>query len=515
MTVIVRSISSTLDQDLQRLWISVELSTGATLKVAFPIAHVSLLFDDAMAKMGYCGDPICGSVVTADSFGKNLFRMLNHPNAQSSRIARNVWNATHARLISDAMHYGSHAHDAVMGSIFSKIASAVKSVAKGASRLEHPGTTALVKTVVAGAEGKDMQQAWKGEVHAAWKDAGTIANAAKTVASSVPGVGTIASVAIGATQAALSGKSLTEIVKAAGVSAIPGGPLAQQIAKAGINTVQAGIEGKNILKSAAQQTVGAVTGLIPDPTARDLVQRVALDVASGKNVLSSAEHAAADAAINLIPDATARDMARKAISGNLNPNSILLELSRSVSNGSASPSAIASLINGSVDNLSRSGSAGTQKLNQAAAELIEVSSNFVPDASARDTIKRAIATRMSGADPKLSASTLSSLLSKVTDPSARSLLSNAVQHTGDPSQLLKSVNPDFVAKLVTLDPTSPLSNAIVEGQNVITAPSGIVAPPRTVKTVAAPGQPPMPASSYFGAIGARDLFNLRQRVRQA
>jgi hypothetical protein len=411
--------------------------------------------------------------------------------------------------------------------LLSQIGKAAGSVAKGVVKVAETGvrlTTAPARAAInigkAAVTGQNIAKAAYAEVKSSVQDLKTVAPIAQTVFSVVPGVGTLASVAIGATQAALSGKSLTEIVKAAGVSAIPGGPLAQQIARAGINTIQAGVEGKNMLKAAAQNTISAVASAIPDATARALLERVALDAAAGKNVLQAAERAAVDTAINMIPDPTARDVARRAVTGNLNPQSVLSELTRSVVGKAASPEAMRTLVSGSVDSLGKLGTSGVAGLKTAAAELIEVSSNFVPDAAARSTLQTAVASAMQG--KRVGAvGPVAQALTKVTDPNARAVLTSIVQGKTEPSQIIESADPTYLATLVTLDPNSHLAKALVQGQTIVSGPSGIMAPVRKITAqqfaasavVPAMKIPAHSSSSPFAAIGARGLYQWRQSLR--
>ena len=282
MDAILKSISGHFDRSTNTLWFSGELVSGAHFDVGFPIAHVAVTFDSKMAALNFVADPVCGGLISVDGFLGNYEAVCNCDNKNAQNAAVNAYAATMDELSNQALHYAANGHDAVLGSIFTKIGKAVGSVAKTAVHIATAPARAVVNVTKAAVTGQNVAKAAYGELKSHVADIKAVAPIAQTVFSVVPGVGTIASVAIGATMAGLEGKSLTEIVKAAGVSAIPGGPLAQQIAKAGINTIQAGVEGKNMLKAAATQAISSVASVIPDATARQFVERVALDAAAGR-----------------------------------------------------------------------------------------------------------------------------------------------------------------------------------------------------------------------------------------
>ena len=186
------------------------------------------------------------------------------------------------------------------------------------------------------------------------------------------------------------------------------------------------------------------------------------------------------------------------------------------------------LVSGSVDSLTKLGVTGAGGLKTAATELIEVSSNFVPDAAARATLKVAVESAMQG--KRVGAvGPVAAALGKVTDPSARALLTSIVQGKNDPAQIIKGADPTYLATLVTLDPKSHLATAIVQGQSIVTGPSGITAPVRKVAaTSAGPARrasatqsaptpaikiPNVAASARFRAIGSGGLSQWRQQLR--
>jgi len=550
MSAILKSIAGHFDRSNNTLWFDGELVSGAHFQVGFPIAHVAVVFDNKMAAQNFIADPICGAIVDVNGFLGNYEAVCNCGNAGARRAARSAYDATLSDLGNHAIHYALSGHDAVCGSLLSKAWGSVKSTAKAAVHVATAPARAAVNVGKAAVTGQNVLKAVQHSAESLTpgitrpltssyniaKAAATGQNVAtaigkegkllasdlrgnikkfQTTASFVPGIGTLASVSIGVTQAGLEGKSLTEIVKAAGVSAIPGGPLAQQIALAAINTVQAGVEGKNVLQAAAQQTIKAVSSAIPDPSARALIERVALDAAAGKNVLTSTEHAALETAIALIPNAAVQQAARGAISGNLNLQSALEELARGAVGNTVSADGVAKVVAGSATNLKALGPAGLSLLSNARDELIEVSSNFVPDATARATLRAAIASARTGKAPGNTAQ-IQAALTKVTDLNARSVLATATK-SQDPEQLLAAAGGKYLATLVHLDPQSHIAKAIVQGQNVVTRPSGITAPVRMGGTpVAAPAvkisTTPL-SSNRFRAIGARGLFDWRTALR--
>lgn len=64
----VHTLGFVFDRQRQALVFTGTLENGFAFEVAFPIGHVTMTFDREAAGMGYCGEPLLGSVDTVDSF---------------------------------------------------------------------------------------------------------------------------------------------------------------------------------------------------------------------------------------------------------------------------------------------------------------------------------------------------------------------------------------------------------------------------------------------------------------
>jgi len=151
---------------------------------------------------------------------------------------------------------------------------------------------------------------------------GDVLSTAGKYAGSVPGIGTAVGAAANAVSAVAQGKSLTEIGKAAARGAIPGGPLVQAAASAALNVAEAGVRGKKLARAARDEVVNAAVSLAPpivQGTLRDTV-RAGL---SGQNIASAAQAAVVAEALNQVPDPTARELLKKVAQGHTDPASLL------------------------------------------------------------------------------------------------------------------------------------------------------------------------------------------------
>lgn len=64
----MHTLGFAFDRKRQALVFTGALENGFAFEVAFPIGHVTMTFDREAAEMGYCGEPLLGSVDTVDSF---------------------------------------------------------------------------------------------------------------------------------------------------------------------------------------------------------------------------------------------------------------------------------------------------------------------------------------------------------------------------------------------------------------------------------------------------------------
>ena len=136
----------------------------------------------------------------------------------------------------------------------------------------------------------------------------TLAPAAQTALSFVPGVGTLAAMGIAGTTAALQGKSLASIAEGTLKGAIPGGQLVELAATVAAKAMLAGVQGQNMAKAASREVITGAIDLIPDKTAAATL-RGAVDAAlTGKNMLTGATAAALNTALKKVTDASARSM---------------------------------------------------------------------------------------------------------------------------------------------------------------------------------------------------------------
>lgn len=96
-----------IDHDHQRqiIWLSGTLSNGYQFHVGFPIAHIQVTFDEHASSMGWCGEPLCGSVVSIDGFFGNIKALTARP-GPSSRLVATAHNQTMQKVAQQALHYG-------------------------------------------------------------------------------------------------------------------------------------------------------------------------------------------------------------------------------------------------------------------------------------------------------------------------------------------------------------------------------------------------------------------------
>jgi hypothetical protein len=124
------------------------------------------------------------------------------------------------------------------------------------------------------AAGKNVVQSVKDEIKANGRDIKTAGPYAQMVLSFVPGVGTVASAAIGAGLALANGQPISQVFIAGVKGAIPGGPLAT----ATFDVVVAGVQGHNVAKAAVAELPTLIANA---PTDKDTKAKMAmlLDVA--------------------------------------------------------------------------------------------------------------------------------------------------------------------------------------------------------------------------------------------
>lgn len=268
-TMILHRLGFHFDHARQLMVFNGQLEDGYQFEVGFPIGHVALTFDREAAALGWIGEPIMGGdYVTIEGFFGSLARA-------ASSVGRAVGGA---------------------------VAGAAKAVAKPAA-------------TVAKAYANTVQKVAKQAVHYARAAAKTVGPVFQSALSMVPGVGTLASMGLGAMSGVLQGKSLTEIGKMVATGAIPGGPLVVALATTAANVAIAGVQGKNLVNAARTELVNAAVSQVPVPQAQAILRDAANAALSGQNVLKSAKASLINQALNQIPDPSARELARAALSG--------------------------------------------------------------------------------------------------------------------------------------------------------------------------------------------------------
>jgi hypothetical protein len=281
------------DRSREALVFSGQLENGSTFSVVFPIAHVALTFDKEMISLGYCGEPLCGDVVTIEGFFSSLKKFVTAPVKLASKVAlapikavapqsvQRAFNKTVDKVGSQAIHY-----------------------ARAGANFVAKQTLVPFKAAYDIASGKNVLQSLKG-----------VAQQVQVAVSFVPGIGTLASMGLGGVLGAIEGKSLADIAKLVAAGAIPGGPLVVAAAQTAVNMAAAGIQGQNILKAARTELIKGAASMIQNPQLQALVTNAALAAASGQNVLKGAQSAAIQAALSQIPDGGARAALTGALQG--------------------------------------------------------------------------------------------------------------------------------------------------------------------------------------------------------
>lgn len=294
--VIVHQLQAAFDHSRQALVFGVTLEDGFHFQVAFPIAHVALTFDKEMIQLGYMGEPLMGDVVTIEGFFSSLKRAVN-------KVA-NVAVAPVKVALAPVKAVVPHTVQNAFNKTVNKVGQQAVHYARGAANFVAKQTLVPFKAAYDIGRGKNVLQSLKG-----------VATQVQTVASFVPGVGTLASMGIGGITAAVEGKSLQDIAKMVAAGAVPGGPLVVAAAQTAINLAAAGVKGQNILKAARSEIINGAASLIPDPRLRSVVASAANAAASGQNVLRGAQAAVLNAALSQIPDMGAKQALQQALAG--------------------------------------------------------------------------------------------------------------------------------------------------------------------------------------------------------
>lgn len=274
------------------------------------------------------------------------------------------------------------------------------------------------------------------------------------VVSFVPGIGTIASVALGATVAALQGKSLLEIVESAGESAVPGGPLVVESAKGVVNIAKAAAGGQNILKATGNAVYSAALQYIDDPNLRAVADKAIKSVVSGQNVLSATENAILQTAISRIPDKNAQALVNDAVHGRVNPKSVLAAVANSdIAKSTLGPSLVAAT--------KTIGNANSLAAN-ARDEIVASASNFVNDKGARETIARVTSKVLSGKQTTASeVQAAQQALNTVREPAARKVLETIINGKSDPKTVFQNTDGSLIQVLVKTDLDSNVSKLLM------------------------------------------------------
>jgi len=105
-----------IDHDTQNqiVWFSGMLADGYKFSVGLPIEHIQVTFDQHAASMGWCGEPLCGSVVSIEGFFGTVRAGIN-----SKGPAAKIYNRAHAQTMHNAaqqaLHYATSAANLIKG----------------------------------------------------------------------------------------------------------------------------------------------------------------------------------------------------------------------------------------------------------------------------------------------------------------------------------------------------------------------------------------------------------------
>jgi hypothetical protein len=96
------------DTKNQMIWFSGTLADGHKFSVGFPIAHIQVTFDQHAASMGWCGEPLCGSLVSVEGFFSNLRSGLAK-GGPVAKVMQTAHTATMQKTGTQAAHYATSA----------------------------------------------------------------------------------------------------------------------------------------------------------------------------------------------------------------------------------------------------------------------------------------------------------------------------------------------------------------------------------------------------------------------
>jgi hypothetical protein len=296
MAAVVRRLGFAFDRVANAIVFSGELEDGYRFEVSFPIGHVAVTFEREARGMGYCGEPLLGSVHTVDSF-LGAVEIMHERETGMSLGAIDVFDdgVTLGRPVGFSM---GRTGGIDMRLVQQRALVAGKELAK--IQKTRPLTDADYKRF-------GFSKPKPGLLKQIGKAAGGVLKTAGSVVSTVPGVGTAVGAGLKVAGAATSGENVIRAAKQ-GVRDIGGAmKTAGQVASyvpgvgtgigAGLKVAGAAAQGENIVRAAQQAAVTAV------PYAQLAVQaaNLASDVAQGRNVLRSVVNRGIDAAGNLVP----------------------------------------------------------------------------------------------------------------------------------------------------------------------------------------------------------------------
>jgi len=105
---IMRTLRIDHDSQNQIVWFSGELSDGHKFSVGFPIEHIQVTFDQHAASLGWCGEPLCGSIASIEGFFGTV-RAGMKSNGPASRIFGMAHSSTMQKSAQQALHYATSA----------------------------------------------------------------------------------------------------------------------------------------------------------------------------------------------------------------------------------------------------------------------------------------------------------------------------------------------------------------------------------------------------------------------
>lgn len=242
--------------------ISVVVS-GRTLRAFVPLGHVVLAFDQELQRVGCVGFASVGA--PCFSVGSFFSKIKNAVKSVAKAIVPKVVKQAAQKVVAVAK----------------KVATAIAKVPVLGTIIKAAGSLALLpaKATAQLVQGKRISAIAVDQFKSAISSVKTLAPYVQTVISFVPGIGTGISAGIGGALALASGQKIGDALLAAAKSALPGGPVAQ----AAFSIAADVMHGKPI-------TTIAIDALPIAPAAKTALLsglQAAKDIAAGKNIVTS------------------------------------------------------------------------------------------------------------------------------------------------------------------------------------------------------------------------------------